>query len=77
MLATEGISVFCLELEIGRRLREGVIGVCNQVLTYLGAAGIKSAVVSCSVALFYQTVTAGCHFYFVQVWELQLSQQLT
>ena len=67
MLATEGVPVFCLELEIVQLLRKGAIGVCNQVSLYLSAVAISSAVVSCSVALYYQTVTAWCLFYFVQV----------
>ena len=53
MLATEGIPIFSLELEIGQRLREGAIGVCNQVSPYLCDVVISSAVVSCSVALYH------------------------
>ena len=66
MLATEGIPVFYLELEIGQWLREDVTGVCNQVSPYIGAVGISSAVVSFSVALYSQPITAWCLFYFVQ-----------
>ena len=77
MLATEGIPVFYLELEIGQWLTESAIGVCNQVSPWLGAVAISSAVVSCSVTLHYQTVIACCLFCFLQVWELKLSQQLT
>jgi solute carrier family 6 amino acid/orphan transporter-like 15/16/17/18/20 len=77
MLTTEGIPVFYLELEIGQRLREGVIGMSNQVSPYLSAVGTSSAAVSCNVALYHQTVTAWCLFYFVQVWKLKLSQRLT
>jgi solute carrier family 6 amino acid/orphan transporter-like 15/16/17/18/20 len=46
MLATKGIPVLYLELEIGQRLRKSVTGVWNQVSPYLGAIGISSAVVS-------------------------------
>jgi hypothetical protein len=46
MMATEGIPVLYLELEIGQRLRKGVIVVGNQVSPYLGAIGISSAGVS-------------------------------
>ena len=76
ILATAGIVVFYLELEIGQWLREVAIGVCNQVSPYLCTVNISSAVVSCSVALYCHTVTAWCLFHFVQVWELKLSQQL-
>jgi solute carrier family 6 amino acid/orphan transporter-like 15/16/17/18/20 len=67
MLTTEGVPVFSLELEIGQRLRRGAIVVCNQVSPYGGAVGISSAVVSFSVTLYYQTITAWCLFYCVQV----------
>jgi SNF family Na+-dependent transporter len=67
MLATEGIPVLHLELEIRQRLRECVVGVCNQASPYLGAVGISSDVVSCYVALYYQTVTAWRLFYLVRV----------
>ena len=46
MLATEGLPVFSLELEIDQRLREGATGVCNQVSPYISAVGISSALVS-------------------------------
>ena len=55
---------------------EIAFGVCNQVSPYLCTVNISSAVVCCSVALYHQTITAWCLFYFVQVLELQLSQQL-
>ena len=77
MLATEGIPVFYLELEICQWLGENATVVRSQLSPYLGAVGISSAVVSCSVALCYQPITAWCLFYFVQVWELKLSQQWT
>jgi hypothetical protein len=65
MLTTEGIPVFSLEIEIGQWLREVLFVYWNQVLPYLGAAGTNSAVVPCSVALYCQTVTVCCLFYFV------------
>ena len=55
---------------------EIAFGVCNQVSPYLCTVNISSAVVCCSVALYCQTVTEWCLFYFVKVWGLQLSQQL-
>ena len=67
MLATGGIPVLYLEVEIGQRLRECVIGVCNQVSPYTGVVGINSAVVAFSVALYYQPISGWCLFYFVQV----------
>jgi SNF family Na+-dependent transporter len=47
MLATEGIPVLKLELEIGQRLRKGVIGVWNCHLT---SGLLTSTVLSCPSA---------------------------
>ena len=46
MLATAGILVCSLDLEIGQRMREGAIGVCNQVSPYVSVIGFSSALVS-------------------------------
>jgi hypothetical protein len=46
MLATESIPVLYLEMEIGQRMRNGVIGACNQVSPYVGGTGIPIGVVS-------------------------------
>ena len=67
LLCYVGNWSFFLELEIGQRLRECAIALCNQVSPYLGAVAIRSVVVSCSVAVYYQAVTAWCLLYFVQV----------
>jgi len=52
MLATEGIPVFFLELEIDQWLRKVVTGVWDQVSPYLDDNGISSVVMSFSVALY-------------------------
>lgn len=66
MLAIEGLPIFFLELAIGQRLRKGAVGVWSQVSPYLAGVGIASAVVSFTVALYYNTIISWCMLYFVR-----------
>ncbi|CAB4011461.1 sodium-dependent neutral amino acid transporter B(0)AT1-like isoform X1 [Paramuricea clavata] len=58
-----GIPLFVIELGMGQRLRNGSIGVWNQVSPYLGGIGVTSLVASCFICIYYNMIVAWCFYY--------------
>ncbi|KAG7172289.1 Sodium-dependent neutral amino acid transporter B(0)AT3-like 2 [Homarus americanus] len=72
MLTFLGLPLFYLELAVGQRIRKGALGAWHQISPSLGGVGIASAVVSFSVALYYNTVIAWCLYYLFQSFQSPL-----
>ena len=63
MLVLLGIPLFFLELAIGQSLRQGSIGVWNEIHPYLGGVGFASVVVCFLVGVYYNMIIAWCFYY--------------
>ncbi|XP_046545031.1 LOW QUALITY PROTEIN: sodium- and chloride-dependent transporter XTRP3-like [Haliotis rubra] len=63
MLFVEGMPLLYLELAIGQKLRQGSMGVWNEIHPLMGGVGIASAVTSFMVALYYNAIIMWCFYY--------------
>ena len=48
---------------MGQRLRNGSIGVWNQVSPYLGGIGVTSSIASAFICIYYNMIVAWCFYY--------------
>ncbi|XP_065126589.1 sodium- and chloride-dependent transporter XTRP3-like isoform X1 [Paramisgurnus dabryanus] len=63
MLVLEGIPLFCMELAIGQRMRQGSIGAWTAISPYLGGLGFASVVASLYLCLYYNIINAWSFWY--------------
>ena len=58
-----GIPLFLIELGMGQQLRQGSLGVWNEVSPYLGGIGITSFASSIFLCIYYNMIIAWCFYY--------------
>lgn len=63
MLILEGVPLFLIELGLGQRMRQGALGVWNNIHPWLGGIGIASCIVTFFVALYYNVIITWCFYY--------------
>lgn len=63
MMVVEGAPLFLMELGVGQKMRQGSLGVWNQISPWWGGIGIASTIVSFCVGLYYNVIIAWCFYY--------------
>uniref|UniRef100_A0A3P8VLK2 Transporter n=1 Tax=Cynoglossus semilaevis TaxID=244447 RepID=A0A3P8VLK2_CYNSE len=63
MLFLEGLPLFCLELGIGQKMRQGSVGTFSSINPYLGGVGLASVMTSLYLCLYYNIINAWSFWY--------------